>query len=234
MHFIPTLLTSCLYALRDIKIGEEITKTYVNPLLPRDRRMQTLKQNYGFECDCRPCMLSPTDSTSSDERRSQLAIILSTPTFTRWAADLARADDFLAEKHRWALELVEEEQVWAVETEFLEEMAHACALMGDVDGFRTWAQKVVDAGQWVGQVGEFPGGGDAKEKERWRKWIWWLEDPEKRVKKWAWRKKMREGECVSLIVWYFFSEFWVEMSRRKTGIDLEAGMLEGIFGYSEE
>jgi hypothetical protein len=107
---------------------------------------------------------------------------------------LARADEFLAEKHSWALGLVEEEQVWAVEGVFLEEMGLGCALMGDRDGFRAWAKKVIDAGQWVGQVGEFPEGGEVKEKENWRKWVWWLENPEKRAKRWGWRKKMREGE----------------------------------------
>lgn len=161
--------------------------------------MKTLRENYGFECDCRSCTLSPSDSTSSDERRLELANILSTPTFTRWVSDLARSDNFLAEKHLWALKLVEEEEAWVVETTFLEEMALGYAFMGDGDNFRTWTRKVVDAGQWVSQVGEFPKGREIKEKECWRKWVWWLEDPERRTKKWGWRKNMKKGEyCLQL------------------------------------
>lgn len=200
VHFMPAFLTLCLYALRDIKAREEVTKSYVNPLLPRETRRKTLRENYGFECDCRSCTLSPANSTLSDERRSQLANMLSTPTFSRWQGDLARADDFLAEKHRWALRLVEEEQVWEIEGDFMEEIALAFGIMGDRDGFRTWARKVIDAGKWKGQIGELPEGEEVKGRDGWRKWVWWYEDPERRVKKWGWRKMMREGECYFQLV----------------------------------
>jgi hypothetical protein len=39
---------------------------------------------------------------------------------------------------------------------------------------------------------------------------------------------------VSLIVCGILSEFCIEICRRKSGVELEAGMLEGIFGNSEE
>jgi hypothetical protein len=44
-----------LVASRDIKIGEEISITYIDANLPKSDRLRTLRHAYGFECTCSRC-----------------------------------------------------------------------------------------------------------------------------------------------------------------------------------
>jgi hypothetical protein len=221
VHFTPSILTLALYALRNIKTGEEITKSYVNTLLPREKRKEILRKNYGFECDCQACTLP---WPNSDENRIKLLTLLTTPTFTRWSSDLTRSDDFLVQTHSIALGIIEAEEVHTVETIFLEELALGCALMGDEQGFKHWARKIVSGGRWIDQM-------EIEGKETLAidrgKWVWWLENPERRVRKWGWRKRVEEGEY--RLFHATEAEYCTEMKRRK-GLELEAGMLEGVFG----
>jgi hypothetical protein len=39
----------------DIEEGDEITVSYVDPTWPRELRRQTLKRDYGFDCNCAKC-----------------------------------------------------------------------------------------------------------------------------------------------------------------------------------
>lgn len=43
-------------ALRDVKEGEELTISYVDPTQPFEARRQTLSSHYGFECRCARCV----------------------------------------------------------------------------------------------------------------------------------------------------------------------------------
>ncbi|KAG7194813.1 SET domain-containing protein 5 [Scheffersomyces spartinae] len=52
-------------AARDIKAGEELTTTYVNPLYPVQQRQRELRVNWGFVCGCQRCK----DEAKSRERR---------------------------------------------------------------------------------------------------------------------------------------------------------------------
>jgi hypothetical protein len=40
---------------REIKPGEEVTISYVNPSWPAELRQDYLEREYGFECHCQRC-----------------------------------------------------------------------------------------------------------------------------------------------------------------------------------
>jgi len=198
VHFTPNILTLALYALRNIKAGEEITKSYVNTLLPREKRKEILRKNYGFECDCQACAAALRPWPNSDENRIKLLTLLTTPTFSRWSSDLTRSADFLVQTHSIALGIIEAEKVYAVETIFLEELALGRALMGDEQGFKHWASKIVTGGRWIDQMEtDSVEGKEALAMDR-AKWVWWLENPVRRVRKWGWRKRVEEGDYTDL------------------------------------
>ena len=44
-----------LTALKDVKDGEELTISYVDPTQPLEERRKTLLAHYGFECKCMRC-----------------------------------------------------------------------------------------------------------------------------------------------------------------------------------
>jgi SET domain len=44
-----------IHAIKDIPVGEEITLSYVSPMLDPDQRRQSLQKRYGFLCTCRAC-----------------------------------------------------------------------------------------------------------------------------------------------------------------------------------
>ncbi|KAL2156436.1 hypothetical protein VTH82DRAFT_1181 [Thermothelomyces myriococcoides] len=70
-------LAQSVRAARDIAPGEEITLSYIDPLLPGGRaaRMARLRQNWGFECSCPLCSLEPARAEESDRRIAQIAEI---------------------------------------------------------------------------------------------------------------------------------------------------------------
>lgn len=194
-------LTLSLYALRPIRAGEEIHKTYLEPGLPRQQRIAHLEKNYRFTCDCPWCNIrgsdisnSKTDFTpaelaqiaASDARRAQLAIwIFTHPGYKKWSRDLARADDIVIANHLEALALIEHEGMQGLKNLFVEEIAMCYAMLGDLDAFRAWGEQVVQLTQVE----------DPPLSERFKEW---LVDPTKRVKKWGWRRKQRERELQSL------------------------------------
>lgn len=64
--------TERIYASRDIKIGEEMCFSYVDPFLPRLTRLEYLRQSFRFECMCTACGHSDDES---DKRRARLGEI---------------------------------------------------------------------------------------------------------------------------------------------------------------
>lgn len=79
--------------------------------------------------------------------------------------------------HLEALALTEEEGLQGYQNLFVEELAKCYAILGDLDNFRLWAEKVVQLAQ-VEDV--------ALRKE----YLGYLEKPT-RMKAWAWRAKQR-------------------------------------------
>ncbi len=110
--------------------------------------------------------------------------------------------------------------------------------MGDEQGFRHWARKIVSGGQWIGQmeIDSVEGKREGKETSMMDrgKWVWWLENPERRVRKWGWRMRVKEGEYTdNCSMPWRLSIVCTEMKRQK-GLELEVGMLEGVFGSTAD
>ena len=197
VHWNLAKLTLSLYALRPIREGEEINKTYLDPALPRATRIAILQKNYRFLCDCPWCNIRKAGGVveddsftavelkliaDSDQRRTVLGTWLSRHLgYKKWYADLARPDDFVITSHLEALALIEQEGMQGMQPLFIEELAMCYASLGNVEEFKRWGERVAA----LAQVADPP---MAKKFEE------WLVDPEKRVKKWAWRKRQRESE----------------------------------------
>ncbi|KAK0621466.1 hypothetical protein B0T17DRAFT_467302, partial [Bombardia bombarda] len=65
-------LAQYIHATRDIAPGEELTLSYINPLMPREARMARLKELWGFECACRFCQRERARADASDARIGQI------------------------------------------------------------------------------------------------------------------------------------------------------------------
>ena len=190
-------LTLSLYALRPIREGEEIHKTYLNPALPRATRVAILQKNYRFLCDCPWCNIRKAGDAveddnftaaelklieDSDQRRAALGSWVSRHLgYKKWYADLARPDDLVITSHLEALALIEQEGMHGMQLLFIEELAMCYASLGNVEEFKRWGERVI-------ALAQVPDPLMAKKFEE------WLIDPKKRMKKWAWRKRQRESE----------------------------------------
>ena len=196
-------LSASLYALRPIQTGEEILKTYIDPVLPRATRVATLLKNYRFSCDCPWCNVvhhssDNDDSTSngstnnlvfssrelaqiaaSDNNRALLVKwIFTHPGYLKWSTDLCRPDDLVITAHLEALSLIDKEGLQGLQNLFTEEIAMCYAILGDEVEFRRWGRRIVQ----LTRVEDPPLAAKFEE---------WLEDPPKKFKRWAWRKKQR-------------------------------------------
>lgn len=65
-------LTHYVHAISDINPGTEITITYIDPHMPRRKRVTQLTTSWGFTCSCSLCTLHPELSRASDDRLSQI------------------------------------------------------------------------------------------------------------------------------------------------------------------
>lgn len=62
--------TLAVYAARDIRAGEELTTTYVNPAHTVQQRQRELRVNWGFVCGCQKCK---DDKKDQNKRKSSSA-----------------------------------------------------------------------------------------------------------------------------------------------------------------
>jgi len=192
-------LSASLYALRPIRTGEEILKTYIDPVLPRATRVATLLKNYRFSCDCPWCnvyhLASDNDSrtnkdpvfdqeelaqiAASDNNRALLVKwVFTHPGYLKWSTDLCRPDDLVIAAHLEALALIDKEGLQGLQSLFTEEIAMCYAILGDEAEFRRWGQRVMQ----LSRVEDPPLAAKFEE---------WLEDPPKYFKRWGWRRNQR-------------------------------------------
>jgi hypothetical protein len=195
-------LSASLYALRPIQSGEEILKTYIDPIQPRATRVATLLKNYRFSCDCPWCDLhhsadnksstsnenpifNPqqlTQIAASDNNRALLVKwIFTHPGYLKWSTDLCRPDDLVINAHLEALALIDKEGLHGLQNLFTEEIAMCYAILGDEVEFRRWGERIVQ----LSRVENPPLAAKFEE---------WLQDPPGKIKRWAWRKKQRMRE----------------------------------------
>ncbi|ORY59243.1 uncharacterized protein BCR38DRAFT_351933 [Pseudomassariella vexata] len=71
-HFDVTTLTQHIHAVRPIAAGEEITISYVDPILPREVRRKRLETSWHFPCSCSLCMQNEHQTNASDARIWQI------------------------------------------------------------------------------------------------------------------------------------------------------------------
>ncbi|CAJ2513874.1 Uu.00g019930.m01.CDS01 [Anthostomella pinea] len=66
--YIDQNLTHHTRAVRDIKPGEELTVSYIDPLQVRIARQERLRNTLGFSCGCSQCSLPKSEADASDAR----------------------------------------------------------------------------------------------------------------------------------------------------------------------
>lgn len=85
-----------LRAIQEIQAGEELTLTYIDPLMHTAERQRQLKRKYCFECDCRRCQVHDKDDKmlsgdkkASEETKDVLCIVKEMQAQEQWAQILA-------------------------------------------------------------------------------------------------------------------------------------------------
>jgi len=71
-YFDHSAMTQFIHATRDIQPGEELSLSYINPVLVRDARLAKLKRNWGFDCSCYHCTQERASADASDDRILQI------------------------------------------------------------------------------------------------------------------------------------------------------------------
>ncbi|KAL1836592.1 hypothetical protein VTJ49DRAFT_4896 [Mycothermus thermophilus] len=107
----PSTLAQAVRAARDIYPGEEITLSYLNPLLTRAQRVARLRDTWGFDCTCQACSLRGQLARESDRRVEMIGWIQGElGEWTRARAERSERDDVaLAEL---LVALYEMERLW--------------------------------------------------------------------------------------------------------------------------
>jgi hypothetical protein len=118
-------------------VGEELTFQYIDVMPTAAERNKALKP-YAFVCTCPSC----TDATASNARRAAIAAFI--PTVAIWAVNRTLSDDWLLDKCR--------EQIALIETEGLEHLTayfdatkavmEAYICLGDARNASKWAAKL--------------------------------------------------------------------------------------------
>ena len=160
---------------------------------------------------------------ASDNNRSLLVKwIFTHPGYLKWSTDLCRPDDLVITAHLEALALIDKEGLQGLQNLFTEEIAMCYAILGEEEEFRRWGQRVVQ----LSRVEDPPLAAKFEE---------WLEDPPKKFKRWAWRKKQRMRKFFSFFR-VAFDTYKIIMiaerpGRRKlvSGQDLEFPIMEDTF-----
>jgi hypothetical protein len=72
IHYRINNITHTTVAVRDIQPGEELSVSYIDATLDRDRRQERLRENWGFECECAQCQKDDLESALSDGRLARI------------------------------------------------------------------------------------------------------------------------------------------------------------------
>ncbi|KAF2838647.1 SET domain-containing protein [Patellaria atrata CBS 101060] len=137
-RFDDTTLKHEVFAIRDIKPGEEITVTYVPPEMPSDMRNSLLRNQWNFDCTCSLCAAQDFTLATSDTRLR---------TIQEYASDLASVSndpELFLEKVERILELYELEDIIAPKARYLELAAYACSQLGLEAATKKYAKKAYD------------------------------------------------------------------------------------------
>ncbi|CAL9736936.1 putative protein lysine methyltransferase Set5p [Monosporozyma servazzii] len=76
---IDSKLKLSVFARKEIKAGDQLFMTYVNPLHDVDLRRRTLRMNFGFVCDCSRCKKELGKLEEKNSHRKENALRVNTP-----------------------------------------------------------------------------------------------------------------------------------------------------------
>jgi len=99
-------LTQYIHAARDIRPGEELTLSYINPIMLREARLRKLNRNWGFRCACPACTKEGARAEASDMRIRKIKELR--PKMRNWKPSSV-ATPQMAEL---LVSLYEEEKLW--------------------------------------------------------------------------------------------------------------------------
>ncbi|KAI0761262.1 hypothetical protein BD413DRAFT_617143 [Trametes elegans] len=122
-------------AVRDVDEGEELCIPSLELLAPHQTRQMIYRDHLNFECRCEACDVADYEWLERDRRRSEIVRI------RREAHDYVDPS-FALRKIRRAIELLKEEGILELYGNiFYMHGYRFCALAGDAESARAWAQK---------------------------------------------------------------------------------------------
>jgi hypothetical protein len=131
-----------VYAVRDIKEGEEITVSYLAGG-PSKERQSILKQSFGFDCTCVLCDSSDADLKASDERLSRIQEL---------HHDIGDSETLYSEPEKtlgYCKEILEILEVEGIKDDRLSrayfDVFQVCAMHSDAARAAWWAKKYCEA-----------------------------------------------------------------------------------------
>ncbi|KAJ7163272.1 hypothetical protein C8R46DRAFT_1177453 [Mycena filopes] len=132
-----------VYALRDIRRGQELLTTYTDTKRTRNDRRAFLSDQYGFLCTCAVCSLDDAASKVSDERLT--AISHHYGHFATWGSGktIDGIEAINTINTIWKLE--DEEGYWSERGQLAADAAWIAAAHKDAWAARSWAQLAL---QW--------------------------------------------------------------------------------------
>ncbi|KAF9482876.1 SET domain-containing protein [Pholiota conissans] len=158
-----------LSAVREIRVGEEITIAYVPLHLPQKEREASLRDMYDFSCVCEFCAQSSDEINKSDSARKFLAKfwypeVSCIPSFEDWCKDDSLPSDMLLNAHKDAMNAILQEGLHVLDTEctsghvhpqrdlgrHIDKIAMCYGAMEDIVNFRAWTQKALDTREYTG------------------------------------------------------------------------------------
>ncbi|KAK4177469.1 hypothetical protein QBC36DRAFT_327028 [Triangularia setosa] len=166
-YFDHETLSQYIHAIRDIAPGEELTLSYINPIMKKKARNKKLNRIWGFQCACPLCTQEKPQSEASDNRIQQIKKLVG--EFSDWSTD-SRATPQLAEL---VLSLYEQEKLWGSMYEAYTWLALEYNAVGEPWTAVKYANKAVEWG--IPVVGAKDG--DMEQMRRlivdpWAHWSW--------------------------------------------------------------
>ncbi|KAK4458776.1 hypothetical protein QBC42DRAFT_276040 [Cladorrhinum samala] len=178
-------LTQYIHAVRDVFPGEELTLSYINPIMKRKARVRKLQRIWGFECACPLCTQEQPRVEASDLRIRQIKELSN--ELDDWEPQ-SRANPAMAEL---MISLYEQEKLWGSLHEAYVSAALEYNAAGEPWTAIKYARLAVERGMQV--VG--PKDADVLEmakmaEDPWAHWSWM-----KRIKvRGGWGKRSKETE----------------------------------------
>jgi hypothetical protein len=168
-YFNLETMTQYIHAIRPIFPGEEITITYINPVMTQARRERKLQSTWGFKCSCPSCTSSKFVIASSDDRLRQIEEL--SPELANHRAD-SRATPQMAEL---LISLYEQEKLWGMMYQAYKYAAIEWNGVGEPWTATKYARLAVEygiysSGEKDGDVADM----DSLATDPWSHWSWML------------------------------------------------------------